>query len=269
MGTTRVLAKRKEPVRRPENHASNRELSRKKPQRADPLEDILLASLVHELRAPLNSIVGFSDLLAQGEGGPLTRVQRQHVETIRASSRLLLRLVNDILNLSKIEAGRLELDCEDFFLAPTVGRVVSAMTHLAAEKKIRISTRIQSQLVVRADPVRVEQILYNLLSNAVKFTPPGGRITIEGRHLEGLARLSVRDTGVGIASKNQTLVFGPFQQVGTAQEKEEGTGLGLAVTKRLVELQGGGIWVTSELGQGSEFTVTLPLGQAASGLVAS
>jgi len=267
MAATRVLAKRKEPVRQAESYTSKRGLPRKRPQCADPLEDILLASLVHELRAPLNSIVGFSDLLAQGEGGRLTRVQRHHAETIRASARLLVRLVNDILNLSKIEAGRLELDCEDFFLAPTVGKVVSAMTLLAAEKKIRVLTRVQSQLVVHADQVRVEQILYNLLSNAVKFTPPGGRIAIEGRQLEGLARLSVRDTGVGIASKDQTLVFDPFQEVGTVQGTQEGTGLGLAVTKRLVELQGGGIWVTSELGQGSEFTVTLPLGRAAPGLV--
>lgn len=224
------------------------------------LKNQFLVGLIHELRGPLTSITGFSDLLVQGRGGALAEAQQTLVEGIRTASKQLRWLVNDILDLARIKAGRLELDPEDFFLAPVLHETGFAMTPLTLPKRIDVTTVIQPRLGVHADRVRVQQILCNLLGNAVKFTPTGGRIAINARALQGFACVSVQDTGVGIAAKDQARIFQAFGQVKAMNGgKNEGSGLGLTLAKLLVELQGGHIWVESELGRGSRFSFTLPL----------
>jgi CheY-like chemotaxis protein/two-component sensor histidine kinase len=215
----------------------------------------------HELRTPLNAIVGFSDLLAEQTAGQLNDKQKRFVNHIKQGSSHLLQLINDILDLSKIEAGQLELHCEDFHVAETLPEVLSTIRPLAMEKNIRVEQELQTSSPVFADRVRFKQILYNLLSNAVKFTPKGGRIDIHCLEIENFVRISVTDTGIGIRAEDQGVVFEEFRQIeGNTVAPSEGTGLGLAITKRLVEQQGGKISLESETGKGSRFTFTLPIG---------
>jgi signal transduction histidine kinase len=215
----------------------------------------------HELRTPLNAIVGFSDLLAEQTAGQLNDKQKRFVNHIKQGSSHLLQLINDILDLSKIEAGQLELHCEDFHVAETLPEVLSTIRPLAMEKNIRVGQELETISPVFADRVRFKQILYNLLSNAVKFTPKGGRIDINCLQIENFVCVSVTDTGIGIRAEDQAVVFEEFRQVeGNTGAPSEGTGLGLAITKRLVEQQGGKISLESETGKGSRFTFTLPIG---------
>lgn len=230
--------------------------------RANRLKSQFLASMSHELRTPLNAIIGFSDLLADETAGPLTDKQKRFVGHVRDGSRHLLELINDILDLSKIEAGSLELHRENFSLAAAMPEVLSIIRPLAMAKKIRVEDSA-GDLRVEADRVRFKQILYNLLSNAVKFTPEGGEIRVESTADGKLVSISVTDTGVGIRPEDQQVIFEEFRQVGeTTRGVKEGTGLGLAITKRLVEQQGGTVRVESEPGHGSRFSFTLPAGQA-------
>jgi PAS domain S-box-containing protein len=227
-------------------------------ERATQMKSKFLASMSHELRTPLNAIVGFSDLLAEGTSGALNPKQRRFVDHIKQGSAHLLQLINDILDLSKIEAGQLELHSEEFFVKDALPEVLSTIDPLAMAKNIRVKQKLESKSLVKADRVRFKQILYNLLSNAVKFTPKGGQISIECVDDWDFVRVSVTDTGIGIRPEDQKLVFEEFRQVeGDAAETQQGTGLGLAITKRLVEQQGGRISVESELGRGSRFTFTL------------
>src|SRR5580704_10820558 len=215
----------------------------------------------HELRTPLNAIVGFSDLLAEQTAGQLNDKQKRFVGHIKQGSAHLLQLINDILDLSKIEAGQLELRCEDFQLNDALPEVLSTIRPLAMIKNIQIQNKLKSDLSVHADRVRFKQVLYNLLSNAVKFTPKDGRIDIDCVEKGNEVCISVADTGIGIRAEDQKVVFEEFRQVeGSRHEVNEGTGLGLAITKRLVEQQGGKISLTSEPGKGSRFTFTLPVG---------
>ena len=244
--------------------ASNEELGlrNREVERATNMKSQFLASMSHELRTPLNAIVGFSDLLGEERSGALNDKQKRFVGHIRNGSAHLLQLINDILDLSKIEAGRVELQCESFSLPDVLPELHSLIRPLAASRKIHLENRVQD-LTIFADRVRFKQILFNLISNAVKFTPPGGRITIESATEGESVRISVTDTGVGIRPEDQEAVFQEFRQVGeTTRGVQEGTGLGLAITKKLVERQGGKIWLESEPGKGSRFSFTLPAGRA-------
>ena len=236
------------------------DLRNREVERATQLKSKFLASMSHELRTPLNAIVGFSDLLAEQTAGQLNDKQKRFVHHIKQGSGHLLQLINDILDLSKIEAGQLEFHCEAFEIGEALPEVLSTIRPLAMAKHITVQEKIESELGVFADRVRFKQILYNLLSNAVKFTPKDGRIDIECSEKADSVCVSVADTGIGIRPEDQKLVFEEFRQVEVSHANtQEGTGLGLAITKRLVEQQGGKISLESELGKGSRFTVTLPL----------
>jgi signal transduction histidine kinase/CheY-like chemotaxis protein len=229
-------------------------------ERATQMKSKFLASMSHELRTPLNAIVGFSDLLAEQTPGQLNDKQKRFVGHIKQGSSHLLQLINDILDLSKIEAGQLEFRCERFQISDALPEVLSTIRPLAMAKNITVQHKIETDVAVYADRVRFKQILYNLLSNAVKFTLKDGRIDIDCRRDGNAARISVADTGIGIRAEDQTGVFEEFRQVdGGAAQTQQGTGLGLAITKRLVEQQGGTISLESELGKGSCFTIALPL----------
>ena len=230
-------------------------------ERATQLKSKFLASMSHELRTPLNAIVGFSELLGEQTAGQLNDKQKRFVNHIKHGSNHLLQLINDILDLSKIEAGQLELRCEDFQVEDALPEVLSTIRPLAMAKNIHVQHKFGAVRPVYADRVRFKQILYNLLSNAVKFTPMGGSIDIDCAESKNAVRVSVSDTGIGIRPEDQNLVFEEFRQVeGNTEAASEGTGLGLAITKRLVEQQGGKISLESELGKGSRFTFTLPTG---------
>jgi PAS domain S-box-containing protein len=241
------------------------ELRNREVERATHLKSKFLASMSHELRTPLNAIVGFSDLLAEQTAGELNDKQKRFVNHIKEGSAHLLQLINDILDLSKIEAGLLEIRCEDFQVRDALPEVLSTIRPLAMAKNIHVQQNLETDLPVYADRVRFKQILYNLLSNAVKFTPKGGRIEIDCFESADQIGLSVTDTGIGIRPEDQKLVFEEFRQVeGKRGAVNEGTGLGLAITKRLVEQQGGKILLSSEPGRGSRFTFTLPAGSEVS-----
>ena len=246
--------------------AANKELElrNREVERATQLKSKFLASMSHELRTPLNAIVGFSDLLAEGTPGELNVKQKRFVDHIKKGSAHLLQLINDILDLSKIEAGQLELRCENFEVKDALPEVLSTIRPLAMGKNIQVEHTLEMDGAVYADRVRFKQVLYNLLSNAVKFTPKGGSITVGCVQEEHFVRLSVTDTGIGIRPEDQAVVFEEFRQVEGSGATHEGTGLGLAITKRLVEQQGGKISLESEPGKGSRFSFTLPLGSSKS-----
>jgi PAS domain S-box-containing protein len=233
---------------------------------ASRLKSQFLANMSHELRTPLNGIIGFSELLVDGKAGALSAQQRGFLQDILASGRHLLHLVNDLLDISKIEAGRMELQEEDFAPAPAVEEACVVLAPAVAEKQIAMTTRVAPTLAsVRLDRQKFKQVLLNLASNAVKFTDAGGRVDIE---LEPAGndelRLCVSDSGIGITREDCARLFAEFHRVeASASNRRPGTGLGLALTKRLVELQGGRIEVDSEPGVGSRFTVHLPIRTAA------
>ena len=218
-----------------------------------------LANMSHELRTPLNAIIGFSEVLGQGMFGDVNAKQREYLEDILSSGKHLLTLINDILDLSKIEAGRMELDLSSVSLPMALDSGLTIVRERAARHSIKLDATIPSDLPsIQADERKVKQILFNLLSNAVKFTPDGGRVEVRVAREDGHVRVDVRDNGIGIAPEDQPRVFEEFQQVGRERSRE-GTGLGLTLTKRFVELHGGRIWLESEVGKGSTFSFTLPI----------
>jgi GAF domain-containing protein len=219
-----------------------------------------LASMSHELRTPLNAIIGFSDVLLQGMFGETNDKQTEYLRDILASGQHLLSLINDILDLSKIEAGRMDLDVAPFDLPSAIDDAMLLMRERAGRRGITLERHVDERVgEIRADQRKVKQVLLNLLSNAVKFTPEGGRVDVRAGLANGTAEISVTDTGIGIAPEDHDAVFEEFRQVGKAEKKAEGTGLGLALCRKFVELHGGRIWVKSELGKGSTFTFALPL----------
>jgi signal transduction histidine kinase len=219
-----------------------------------------LANMSHELRTPMNAILGFSEVLADGMFGEINEKQAEYLRDILESGRHLLSLINDILDLSKIEAGRMELEPADFDLPSAIDNAITLVRERAGRRGITLGREIDGQVgMIRGDERKVKQVVLNLLSNAIKFTPEGGRIDVRAVVSEGLAEVSVADTGVGIAPEDQETVFEEFRQVGTADKKVEGTGLGLALSRKFVELHGGRIWVKSQVGQGSTFTFTIPV----------
>jgi len=218
-----------------------------------------LANMSHELRTPLNAIIGFSEVLLQGIFGDVNEKQREYLQDVLGSGQHLLSLINDILDLSKIEAGRMDLDISTFMVRDALDSGLMIVRERAARHGIQLSTTIAPDVgAIEADERKVKQVLYNLLSNAVKFTPDGGRVEVGVRTENDEVRIEVRDTGIGIAPEDQWRIFEEFRQVGRERSRE-GTGLGLTLTKRFVELHGGRISVESKPGQGSTFAFTLPV----------
>jgi signal transduction histidine kinase len=217
-----------------------------------------LANMSHELRTPLNAVIGFSEVLQDRLFGELNDKQAEYVADIHTSGRHLLALINDILDLSKIEAGRMELQLNSFALADVLQSSVDLMRERATRNGISLRLEVDpSAGAIEADERKLKQVLFNLLSNAVKFTARGGHVNVTARSNGDEVIVSVHDDGVGIAPEDQARIFEEFEQVGTAQ-RQEGTGLGLALSRRFVELHGGRLWVESAPGQGSTFTFNLP-----------
>jgi len=230
-----------------------------------------LANMSHELRTPMNAIIGFSEILADQTFGELNAKQAKYVNNVLTSGRHLLQLINDILDLSKVEAGRMELQYSSLDVGQAISDVITIVKQLAGKKDVALRADVEPGLpLLTADPAKFKQILYNLLSNAIKFTPPEGSVTVKAdegtdRQIEGpVLRLTVTDTGIGLKKEDRERIFGAFEQVDSSYARQQqGTGLGLALTRQLVELHGGRIWVESGgEGQGSTFTVLLPMGDA-------
>jgi signal transduction histidine kinase len=220
-----------------------------------------LANMSHELRTPLNAVIGFSEVLQEKLFGELNEKQDEYVDDILTSGRHLLSLINEILDLSKVEAGRMELEVATFDLPLAIDNARTFVRERATRHGITLDVDVDERLGdYVGDERKIKQILLNLLSNAVKFTPEGGRIGINARQANGAIEISVSDTGIGIAPADQPKIFEEFRQVGgDYAHKSEGTGLGLTLAKKFVELHGGKIWVESEAGKGSKFTFSLPL----------
>ncbi|MBF0330285.1 MAG: response regulator [Nitrospirae bacterium] len=252
---------------------ANREL-----ERSNKLKSQFIATMSHELRTPLNSILGFSELLVDEVFGPLNEKQKRYVGNIYNSGSHLLQLINNVLDIAKIESGKMELSYEAFSVAQSISEVQTVIKSLADKKAQKITIKIGGDVsIIKADKIKFKQILYNILSNGVKFTPEGGEITVSAEMLdtnnpaaipekvhsylgpEKCLKISVTDTGIGIREEDQERVFSEFEQVDSSHSRKyEGTGLGLALTKKLVELHGGAIFVESEEGKGSTFTVIIP-----------
>jgi len=231
-------------------------------ERANKAKDSFLASMSHELRTPLNGIIGFAEFLSDGKPGAVNAKQKEYLEDILNSGQHLLHLINDILDIVKIQAGKLELNPEIFRLGDVIQEVRAGVRPISQNKHIQVHVEISPGLdAVRLDKQRMTQILYNLLSNALKFTDETGKVGITAE-LEGSLhfRLSVRDSGIGIKPEDIKRLFKEFEQLEAGTDRRfEGTGLGLALTRKIVEMQGGTIHVESELGVGSTFSVILPL----------
>ena len=222
-----------------------------------------LANMSHELRTPLNAIIGFSQVLRERMFGEVNAKQEEYLDDILSSGNHLLSLINDVLDLSKVEAGQVELEVASFSLVDALESGVVMVRERATKDGVRVDLAPHPEVdVVHGDERRIRQVIFNLLSNAVKFTPAGGAVDVSAARVDGEVRVSVTDTGPGLAPEDHERVFEEFQQTEAGVEQREGTGLGLALSKRLVELHGGRIWVDSELGQGSTFVFTLPVGSS-------
>lgn len=230
-------------------------------EKANRLKSEFLATMSHELRTPLNAIIGFAEVLRDEVIGPLNGDQKGCLDDIHSSGQHLLSMINNILDFTKIEAGKFELKYEEFSLETVIAEVLHAISEFSDKKGISIHTHIHANIPhIVADKIKFKQIMFNLLSNAVKFTAKNGRITINVKLVEQSVQIGVSDTGIGIKSEDIDKLFKPFFQLdGSYSRRYEGTGLGLVLTKHLVELHGGKIWVESNYGKGSTFTFTLPV----------
>jgi signal transduction histidine kinase len=219
-----------------------------------------LANMSHELRTPLNAIIGFSQVLREGMVGDVNEKQAEYLDDILSSGNHLLSLINDVLDLSKVEAGQVELQVAPFSLQDALERGVSMIREQATTEDVQVTLHKNgSPAVVSGDERRISQVIFNLLSNAVKFTPTGGRVDVSATRIDDEMRVSVADSGPGIAAGDLDRIFEEFQQTEAGARQLEGTGLGLALSKRFVEMHGGRIWCESEVGKGSTFEFTLPL----------
>ncbi|WP_440951994.1 PAS domain S-box protein [Methanococcoides sp. FTZ1] len=220
-----------------------------------------LASMSHELRTPLNSVIGFSDILLTESFGPLNEKQFRYTDNISKSGKHLLELINDILDISKVESGKMELHIEEFPVSDVIYEVKAGLAPQSSDKNIGILYDVSEDLKnIRVDRTRFKQILFNLVSNAIKFTPENGFISVSVQLVGNEVQVSVTDTGIGISKEDQSKLFQPFNQLGKFESREQpGTGLGLAIVKHFVEMHGGRIWVESEVGKGSNFAFTIPM----------
>lgn len=235
---------------------SNRQL-----HEANRLKSEFLANMSHELRTPLNSIIGFSEVLYDGIAGNINERQKKYLDNIHKSGHHLLELINDLLNLSKIEVGKMELIFSEFSLNAALMEAKNIIAPLASKKKISVSVTIEKGLeTIAADRIKLKQILYNILGNSIKFTPEEGSVEVRVKKIDYAFEFSVKDTGIGIKGDDINLIFESFRQVDGSHSRDyEGTGLGLSITKKFVEMHGGKIWVESEAGAGSTFFFTIPL----------
>ncbi|SEM24218.1 PAS domain S-box-containing protein [Syntrophus gentianae] len=235
-------------------------VAKERAEAADRLKSAFLATMSHELRTPLNSIIGFTGIILQGLAGPLNPEQNKQLEMVRGSARHLLALINDVLDISKIEAGQLEVTCEPFDLRASIEKVADIVKPLAEKKELTLQLDLGSEVGTWvSDPRRIEQILINLLNNAIKFTDCG-HIALAAKIEKDVLFLSVTDTGIGIKAEDLQNLFQPFRQIDTGLTRNyEGTGLGLAICRRLIELLGGRISIESQWGVGSTFTISLPV----------
>ena len=219
-----------------------------------------LANMSHELRTPLNAIIGFSQVLREGISGDINAKQEEYLDDILTSANHLLALINDVLDLSKVEAGQVELQIATFSLQEALERGVSMVRERATQDGVQVTLHANGSLdTVTGDERRIRQVIFNLLSNAVKFAPAGGQVDVKTTQSSSEVTVSVADTGPGIAAQDLDRIFEEFQQTDVGASQSEGTGLGLALSKRFVEMHGGRIWCDSELGKGSTFWFTLPL----------
>jgi signal transduction histidine kinase len=221
-----------------------------------------LANMSHELRTPLNAIIGFSEVLQQQMFGELNEQQLGYVDDVLDAGRHLLSLINDILDLAKVEAGRMELELAEVSLPETLRSGLTMHGERASREGITLALTVDpDEIVVEADERKLRQVVFNLLSNAVKFTPAGGRIDVSARMSDGFVEVAVADSGSGIAEEDHELIFEEFGQARGDPGAHEGTGLGLPLSRRFIELHGGRLWVESALGSGSTFRFTLPIEQ--------
>ncbi|MEZ5334189.1 MAG: ATP-binding protein [Methanolobus sp.] len=230
-------------------------------EEANKTKDEFLATMSHELRTPLTSVIGFSDVLLDETFGSLDDKQKRYVSHILDAGKHLLELINDVLDISKVEAGKMDLFYEDFNVSSAIAEVQGMVSPLAMEKHIGISSEIESKVEnINADRTKFRQILYNLISNAIKFTPDKGSIAINARHSDGMLLVSVTDIGIGISKEDIDKLFHPFKQLDSyITQDSEGTGLGLSLVKKFVELHDGRVWVESDPGNGSTFTFSIPV----------
>jgi signal transduction histidine kinase len=240
-------------------------LEKKQAEAASLAKTQFLATMSHELRTPLNAILGFSELLDQGVAGTLSPKQAEYVGYVLTGGRHLLRLVTEVLDLAKVEAGKLDLELERMSLAELAAEVAESLRVGAEERGVQLELLLPEDVPeVMADALRMKQVLYNLVSNALKFTPPGGQVRLQLQASRANLELRVSDTGAGIAEDDIHRLFRAFEQAGAADRRVQGTGLGLVICKQLVELHGGTIAVESLLNRGSTFTVLLPIAGAES-----
>ena len=247
-----------------QRHTEELEAQRRSADEANAAKSNFLAVMSHELRTPLNAIAGYAELLDMEVHGPITEAQHEALGRIRRSQRHLLRLVNDVLNLSRIEAGRVEYAIERVPIAAVVASVTPMVEPQIAARELTLEVTVPPSIEALADRDKVQQILLNLLTNAVKFTAPGGRVMLEASSTAGdrpVALVQVTDTGIGIPAGMLERIFEPFIQVDASRTRAtEGTGLGLAISRDLARGMGGDLAATSAIGVGSTFTLTLPIG---------
>ena len=229
-------------------------------EEANKAKSDFLANMSHELRTPMNSIIGFAEVMRDGIAGPTTDDQKEYLNDIYESGRHLLNLINDLLDLSKIEAGKMKLEPSRFLLIDCLNSSLALFKEKMAKHNIKSDVEVSDDIeMINADERKLKQILVNLLSNAMKFTPDGGRIGVRVRKAGDDFLFTVWDSGIGIPEQGITKLFEPFRQIETTlSKKQPGTGLGLSLCKRFVEQHGGRIWVESEEGKGSEFSFTIP-----------
>jgi protein-histidine pros-kinase len=230
-------------------------------QKTVEARDLFLANMSHELRTPLNGIIGFAEFLADEKPGPVSPKQKEYLEDILHSGKHLLHVINDVLDLAKVEAGKMELSSEAFSIAKAIDDVYAALELTAQKKQLQIRIELDPDFdEVTLDRNRFKQVLYNLFSNAVKFTDEGGSVEVLTEKIDkNRFRLVVADTGIGIKPEDLKRLFKEFEQINPGQCRGQGTGLGLALTRRIVELQSGTIDVESQFGKGTKFTIVLPM----------